>query len=154
MLLPQEKRLLDEVLEWKNVDEAILYLIKNYGKEFANAKLLLGTITDIVDTAIGKISEIASQQSQASYMLMLQREMEPDKSGTFFASMVPVCIARFPNGNSEGCCKAERDYFDLFLTLFRDKKQFSWERDETWANTFGYTSYLRLVERQLKGGKR
>lgn len=155
MLSPFEEKILDEILGWEDADAAIMYLIKNFAKaDMTNARMLLGTIPGIVDAAIGKVTEFAARHSQASYWLMCQREMEPDKSGMFFASMLPVCMARFPSGNSEGCCKAEKDYFDLFLTMFRDKKQFSWEKDKGWADMHGYTDYLLLVESQLKGEKK
>ena len=154
MLLPQEESVLDEILNWQDADEAVMYLIRNFAKNStANAQLLLSEIPKIAEAMLNRITEIASLHSQASYWLMCQREMEPDKSGMFFASMLPVCMARFPSGNSEGCCKAEKDYFDLFLTLFRDKKQFSWEKDKGWADMHGYTDYLRIVESQLKGVK-
>lgn len=154
MLLPQEESILDEILNWQDADEAVLYLIRNFAKNStANAQLLLSEIPAIAEAMLTRIAERASLYSQASYWLMCQREMEPDKSGMFFASMLPVCMARFPAGNSDGCCKAEKDYFDLFLTLFQDTKQFSWEKDKGWADTHGYTDYLRMVESQLKGGK-
>lgn len=153
-LSSKDEMLLDTILAHEDVDEAMMYLIKNYAKRStANAQFLLGTIPGLVDTAIQKMSEFAAMHSQASYWLMCQREMEPDKSGMFFASMVPVCKARFPAGNSDGCCKAERDYFDQFLSLFANKKVFSWEKDRAWADTHGYTEYLKLVEKQMKEGK-
>lgn len=155
MLLPQEESILDEILKWEDADEAVLYLVRNFAmNSTTNAQLLLSEIPKIAEAMLNRITERASIHAQASYWLMCQREMEPDKSGMFFASMLPVCMARFPSGNSEGYCKAEKDYFDLFLTLFRDKKQFSWEKDKGWADMHGYTDYLLLVESQLKGGKK
>lgn len=155
MITQYEEGLLNEILNWNDADEAIEFLIKNYAKgNVANARFLLGMIPGIADMAIEKMTEHASKHSQASYWLMCQRGMEPDKSGMFFASMLPVCIARFPNGNAEGCCKAEKDYFEQFLSLFQDKKQFSWEKDRAWADTHGYTDYLLLVEKQLNGGEK
>ena len=154
-LMDYEKSILSEIVEWEDADEAVTYLLQAYAKRSVdNARKLLGLIPGIADAAIEQVTEYASLHSQASYWLMAQREMEPDKSGMFFASMVPVCKARFPSGNSVGCCKAEKEYFDQFLMLFQDKKQFSWEKDKGWADTHGYTEYLRLVERQMKGGKK
>lgn len=154
-LMECERLFLDEVLKWKDADDAMVYLLQNYARGgVENVRLLLKAIPRIADVAIDQMAETVAMQSQASYWLMFQRNLKPDNSGTFFASMLPVCMARFPNGNSVGCCQAERDYFELFLTLFQDKKQFSWEKDKRWADTQGYTDYLRLVESQLAGGEK
>lgn len=152
-LLPTEEKTLDEILAWEDSDEAILYLIKNYAKRSVhNARLLLGTIPGIADAAMTQMAEQTAKHRAASYWLMCQREMPTDKGGMFFASMVPVCMARFPEGHAIGGCEAEKIYFDDFLTRFRDKKQFSWEKDKPWADMHGYTDYLQLVER-MNGGK-
>ena len=155
MLLLEEENVLDEILGWQDAEEAVLYLMQNFAKKrVANAQTLIEAVPGIVDAAIEKMAETVSMHTQASYWLMCQREMNIEQSSMYFASMVPVCMARFPAGNAEGGCKAEQEYFDLFLKLFTNKKVFSWEKDGSWANLCGYTKYLQLVEMQLSGGGR
>lgn len=95
----------------------------------------------------------ANDYSEAAHWLVVQREMEPDRTGMFFATMLPVCKVMFPNGNADGRSEAEKRYFQQFLDAFSDKKQFSWKRDRTWADLHNYTDYLQLVERQMGGNK-
>ena len=83
---------------------------------------------------------------------MQQRKMEPDKEGYFFASMLPVVMVLFPNGNCTGGTPAEKEYFELFLEQFRNPKIFTWKKDGKWAKDFGYDKYLRLVEEELRKG--
>lgn len=154
MITLYEKSLLDEILKWDDVEEAIDYLMSEYGKkDVYNVMHLIGQIGDLASTALEQKQKIANKYAEAAHWLMAQREMEPDKSGQFFASMLPVCQIMFPNGNAEGHTKTEKRYFQMFLDAFSDKKQFSWERDRVWADHFNYTAYLQLVERQMGGGK-
>lgn len=154
MITPYEKGLLDEILRWDDAEEAIDYLLYEYGKkDVQNAKHLIGEIGDIASTALEQKQEAVNKYAEAAHWLMAQRDMKPDKTGQFFASMLPVCIAMFPNGNAEGHRTTEKRYFQQFLDAFSDKAQFSWDRDRIWADHLNYTDYLQLVERQMGGSK-
>lgn len=150
MISPYEKRILEEILNWNDVDEAIDYLMAEYAKKgAANALHLLSRIGDIASVQVAQSEKRVVEYSQAAHWLMAQRELKPDKSGTFFATLLPVCKIMFPNGNADGYCEAEQRYFRQFLEAFSDKNQFRWDRDRTWADMYGYTEYLQLIERKM-----
>lgn len=151
MLLEQEKRTLQEILGWDDANEAVSFLIKQYAEQSVHhARELLEIIPKVADAALEKIGQVACDYSQAAGWLMCQREMEPDDTGMFFASMLPVCKTMFPNGKPANGSKAEMEYWKLFVSQFRKQKVFSWDRDRSWADQYGYTEYLELVERQLR----
>lgn len=150
MLSYEKQKKIMEILDWDDCDDAIEFMNNQYAfRNYANALRLIKSIASISDTLVNKMAEITSSYSQAAHWLMFQREMSVDKEGMYFASMVPVCMAMFPDGTADGKSMADREYFDLFVNLFKDKKQFSWKRDELWAKNNGYTDYLKMVERKL-----
>lgn len=153
MLLEQEKEMLLEVLKWDDASEAVGFLVKRYSEmSVHHARALLTLIPKVVDEAMGQIGKAAAANEQAAFWLMCQREMKPDNSEEFFASMLPVCMVMFPSGKPKGRSKAEMNYWNLFVKLLRNPKIFSWEEDQVWADHHGYTDYLKLVESQLKEG--
>lgn len=154
MLTLHEKSLLDEIVEWNDAEEAVRYLIESFaGKGYSNALHILGLIQDVGQVVVKKATERENDFHQAAWWLIAQREMKPDSSGILFSTMLPVCKAMFPNGNADRCSEVQKRYFQKFVDMLRDKKQFSWDRDKTWADTNGYTEYIRNVERQLRGEK-
>ncbi len=151
MLLEQEKQILQEILEWENVNEAVGFLIKQYSElSVHHARALLTVIPKVADEALERVGRVATDNAQAAHWLMCQREMKPDNSGMFFASMLPVCKVMFPNGKPKSGNKAEMGYWNLFVEQFQNPKVFSWKKDRAWADQYGYTEYLELVENQLK----
>ena len=154
MITPYEKGILDEILKWRDVAEVIDYMLAEYAKGGAtNVVHLLSRIGDLAGVQVAQSEKRVSEYSQAAHWLMAQRELKPDKTGSFFAAQLPVCMVMFPNGNADGHCEAEKRYFRQFLEAFSDKNQFRWDRDRSWADMYGYTEYLQLVERQMGGAK-
>ena len=151
MLTEKEEKWLRQIATSQNATDAVEFIVKEYSENGVdNALHLLNLIPKISEILVKKVSNVARNYSQAAFWLMCQREMEDDKDGTLFASMVPVCMAMFPSGNADGKSNAEKKYFEQFLHLLSDKKQFSWEKDKSWADMFGYTDYLRLVEKEAR----
>lgn len=151
MLSYEKQKKLMDILDWDESDEAVEFLNNQYAfRNYANALRLIKSIANISDTLVNKMAEVSGAYAQAAQWLLFQRKMNVDKEGMYFASMVPVCMAMFPDGTAEGRTLAEKEYFKLFVDLFKDKKQFKWARDAEWARTNGYTDYLRMVERNLE----
>lgn len=142
---------IQELLKSGEPAEVATLFVEEFTKDSVeNCRTLLKLIPTISDKAIQLMSKEVSIRSQAISMLLLESSMDLKRNeSTYFASMVPVCMTHFPEGNAKGRSKAERDYFSLFCKLLRDKKAFSWSQDKDWADTYGYTEYLKLVESQL-----
>ena len=147
-----EEMMIDEILLRENAKEIVKQLILKYaGLSVDNARELLGMISGIADEAINKVSEKADQNLDAAYSLLQQRCVSQDASEIYFAMMVPVCKALFSKGKCQnGSSIAEEQYWELFIKLFKNKKNFSWDRDKEWADMFGYTEYLRLLEENMQ----
>ena len=154
MLLPKEKAVLDEIIGWEDARSAVEYILAEYAsKGTENSLHILGQIQNIATILTQQADKKASDYYRAAWFLIAQRTMEPDQSGMFFSTMLPVCKAMFPGGKADGHCESMRRYFQQFLDMFRDKKQFSWEKDKKWAENNDYIEYLKLVEQQNGGAK-
>lgn len=150
MISIDEELMIKTLLSQENADDIVRQMVLKYAElSVDNARNLLSMVSGIADKAIKNVSEKASENAQAAFWLINQRKMEQDTNGTFFASMVPVCKAMFSDGTCDGRSRAEQEYWSLFLEQFMDKKIFSWERDKNWADSYGYTQYLKLVEENL-----
>ena len=154
MITLHEEGILKEILGWDDAEAALDYLMAEYAKKgSANARFLLSRIGDISGAMIAQKEKQIAEYSSAAHWLIAQREVGPYPSGIFFATMLPVCKVMFPNGNADGHNEAEKRYFQKFLEMFHDPKQFSWKDDKDWAIQNGYFEYLQLVERQMGGKK-
>lgn len=151
MLTCVQEVILHEVLKWNNAEDAISFLLRKYSEQSAdNAKFLLNAIPQVAELALERSRVVAVENANAAFWLICQRGMKVDNDGMYFASMVPVCKALFPEGKRKGCSKAESDYFDLFVKQFKNPNVFSWEKDKAWADSLGYTEYLKIIEKQLE----
>lgn len=132
-------------------EEVIRTIIQEYTKNsIENCQFLLNLIPNIANHSIHILNRENLGKSQAISMIMFQNIVDyKGNESTYFASMVPVCLTHFPEGNAKRCSEAERKYFELFCKLLKNKKAFSWDKDKKWADDYGYTDYLKLVESQL-----
>lgn len=136
-----------------NPKEVVRTVIIEYTKNSVeNCQFLLKLIPEIANHSIQILEKEKMEKSQAIFMMMFEQSVGIEENeDTYFASMIPVCMTHFPEGNAKKHSKAEENYFSLFCTLFKNRKAFSWERDKVWADSYGYTDYLRLVEKQMNG---
>lgn len=150
MLESVDKEFLDEILGLENCSQAIKYLISEYAKlSVTNASYLLRLIPEVSDIQLNLMAKESSDRYQAAFWLINQNYMTDDER-TLFASMTPICKVMFPSGNAFWKSIAMQNYFCKFMSLFRNPKAFSWNRDKTWAEQYGYTEYLKLVESQME----
>lgn len=139
------------LLSTYNPEEVVRTVITEYMKNSVeNCQFLLKLIPEIADHSIHLLNREVARKSHAISMIMFENAIDwKGNEDVYFASMLPVCITHFPEGNAKKCSEAERRYFNLFCKLFKNRKAFSWERDKDWADSYGYTDYLRLVEKQI-----
>ena len=67
---------------------------------------------------------------------------------SYFATMVPVCKTLFPDGYPKNGNLAEREYFNKFISLLKNKKAFDWNdhSDISWAKQYDYYDYLTVIK--------
>lgn len=147
------KLAIKSLLSTCNPEEVVRTVITEYTKNSVeNCQFLLKIIPEIADHSIHLLNREVLRKSEAISMVIFENAIDyKGNEEIYFASMIPVCLTHFPEGNAERCSEAERRYFNLFCKLFKNKKAFSWKRDKDWADSYGYTDYLQLVEKQMNG---
>lgn len=139
------------LLSTYNPEEVVRTVITEYMKNSVeNCQFLLKLIPEIADHSIHFLNREVLRKSEAISMVIFENAIDyKGNEDAYFASMIPVCMTHFPEGNAKRHSEAEKKYFKLFCELFKNKKAFSWKEDKYWADSMRYTEYLQLVEKQM-----
>lgn len=114
-----------------------------------NCQHLVELIPRIVDQQIRVYSEQILDYRQAANWLIVGRSMDKKDRHSYFASMVPIMKAMYPEGLSKNESLARIEYFEEFIGLMKDPKVFSLnsKEDIEWAKQFDYLDYLMFIYR-------
>lgn len=144
----ENEQKINELLSDENSELIMKFMINKYTNEsIQNAQIMLSYINDVVSNMM-KISATKIQDlNQASWMLLFQTQMDEDDIHSYFATMVPVVKTLFPNGYPENGNVAQKEYFNKFIKLCKNKKAFNWnkETDILWAKSYNYYEYLDMI---------
>ena len=140
------------ILEADNTNDCIDFLLTRYAEiSFDNAQYLLNKCQKLSEIAFAQCAEKSRRNEEAARWLVNLRKFKKDPETTL-AAMMPVCITLYPEGNADRYCKAEQEFFDEFKALLHNPKAFMWEDSGDWAESFGYSDYIRLVLGQEEHG--
>ena len=114
------------LLSTYNPEEVVRTVITEYTKNSVeNCQFLLKLIPEIADHSIHLLNREVLRKSEAISMIMFENAVDyKGNERAYFASMIPVCMTHFPEGNTERCSEAERRYFNLFASFLKIKKHF------------------------------
>lgn len=144
----QNRLKMDHLLMDNNVDLIIKTMIKEYTqKSIYNAQNLITYMNDIISNILNIVNNDVNQLTLAGQMLILQKEMNKSDVHTYFATLVPVMKTLYPDGLDDNASLAQKNYFNEFIDLYKNKKVFSWDNknDVDWANHYKYTDYLKMI---------
>ena len=114
-----------------------------------NCQHLVDIVPNIVNQQIRFYANQIVDYRQAANWLIIGRSMDKKDKQSYFASMVPIMKAMYPEGlsGSESCVRIK--YFEEFIELMKDPKVFSLnnKEDMEWAKQFGYLDYLMFIHR-------
>lgn len=114
-----------------------------------NCQHLVDTIPNIVNQQIRFYSNQITEYRQAANWLIVGKSMDKKDKPSYFASMVPIMKAMYPEGLSSNESCARIKYFEEFIELMKDPKVFSLDskEDVEWAISFDYLDYLMFIYR-------
>lgn len=114
-----------------------------------NCQHLVELIPQIVGQQIRFYSDQIIDYRQAANWLIIGRSMDKKDKHSYFASMVPIMKAMYPEGLSKNESLARIEYFEEFISLMKDPKVFSLNNKEDieWAKQFDYLDYLMFIYR-------
>ena len=114
-----------------------------------NCQHLVGMIPNIVNSQIKFYSTQITDYRQAANWLIVGKSMDRKDKHSYFASMVPIMKAMYPEGLSKNESLYRIEYFEEFISLMKDPKVFSLNNKEDieWARSFDYLDYLMFIHR-------
>lgn len=149
MISQEMKFILNMILSKENAEEIIDHLLCEYAKQSVdNARSLLNKCIKLSDIALSQCNEKKEQYHEAANNMVLLRSIQ-DPLSSKLALMLPVCKALYPDGKAnEKSSEAKKMFFKEFKETLNNQKAFSWEEDKEWADSYGYSDYIRLVKSQ------
>lgn len=149
-MVNQDVRLIvNMLLSNDNVDEIVDCLLSEYAQQSVdNARSLLNKCVKLSDIALFQCNEKKEKYHEAANNMVLLRSIQNSLS-IKLALMIPVCKTLYPDGKvNEKHSEAQKMFFKEFKETLNNHKAFSWEKDKGWADSYGYSDYIRLVQSQ------
>lgn len=114
-----------------------------------NCQHLVDVIPNIVNQQIRLYVNQITNYRHAANWLIVGKSMDKKDKHSYFASMVPIMKAMYPEGLSKNESLARIEYFEEFIGLMKDPKVFSLNNKEDieWAKQFDYLDYLMFIYR-------
>ena len=146
----KDVELIQNIVDRQDSKEFMDNLISLYCLQSAeNCQHLVNIIPNIVNQQIRFYANQITDYRQAANWLIVGRSMDKKDKHSYFASMVLIMKAMYPEGlsDSESCARIK--YFEEFIDLMKDPKVFSLnnKEDVEWAKQFGYLDYLMFIHR-------
>lgn len=146
----KDVELIQNIVDRQDSKEFMDNLISLYCLQSAeNCQHLVDVIPNIVNQQIKFYANRITDYRQAANWLIIGNSMNKKDKHCYFASMVPIMKAMYPEGlsNNESCARIK--YFEEFIGLMKDPEVFSLNNKEDieWAKQFGYLDYLMFIYR-------
>ena len=147
----KDVELIQEIIDREDSRDFIDKLISLYCLQSpTNCQQLVDTIPNIVNQQIRFYVNQITDYRQAANWLIVGKSMDKKDKHSYFASMVPIMKAMYPEGlySNESCARIK--YFEEFIDLMKDPKVFSLNNKEDieWARSFDYLNYLMFIYRK------
>lgn len=157
MLSSSEEKLLDLLINNNKASVYLKYMIINYAKSsLINANELLEYNNEILKIINNEYEKTLKETNTALHMSIVKQSFDKSDVHSYFAIMVPICKIKFPNGVTDSMSISEKNYFNEFIELYRNKKAFNWnsQSDVEWAKSYNYIDYLKSIyDKYIIGGK-
>lgn len=144
--------IVDQLMTRDNADEILKYAIKSYS-DATSSYDSMKTIVHMLEPMLDSIESDTRKYQAAAKWSIATQAMDADKDPVgYFAAMVPVVMALFPDGINGEASGASQWYFGTFLGLLADPKVFDFDskEDMSWAESFKYKEYLiKMKDRYL-----
>lgn len=150
MLSFEDVQLIQDIVTREDSKDFMDKLISFYCLQSSDScQHLVELIPRIVDQQIRSYSDQIIDYRQAANWLIVGRSMDKKDKHSYFASMVPIMKAMYPEGLSKNESLARIEYFEEFIGLMKDPKVFSLNNKEDieWAKQFDYLDYLMFIYR-------
>jgi len=156
MLSTEQEIIINEQLLKDNSSEFVKTLMNRYANTVENVSELLDYIPKLAEKQLRMKQSCLNQYSWGMNMLIVDRDIHPgkytkDDRHMRFCTLYYVCKIHFKNGNAEHNSVACRNFFNEFIEMLKEKKEFDYTNDKDWDwiySTAGGAEWLEDVIKQ------
>ena len=156
MLSMEQYKIIDEQLAKENVSEFVKTLLVKYGNTVETIGELLNYIPKLAEKQLEIKQKRINKYSWGIDLMIGDRYMHPgkykkDDAHGRFMMLFFACKAHFINGNSEHDSKAGKAFFEEFIEMLKEKKEFDYTSETDWEwiyTTAGGADWLESVIKQ------
>lgn len=156
MLTIEQYKIIEEQLSKENISEFVKELLVKYGNTVETIGELLNYIPKLAERHLEIKQKRINQYSWGMDLMIGDRYMHPgkykrDDNHGRFVTLFYVCKAHFTNGNAEHSSESGKSFFDEFVDLLKEKKEFDYNSEKDWEwiyTTAGGADWLESVIKQ------
>lgn len=156
MLSMKQYKIIEEQLLEDNSAEFVKALISKYASSVEKVGELLNYIPKLAEKQLNMKQNRINQYSWGMDLMIGDRHMHPEKykkddAHGRFVTLLYTCKAHFINGNSAHDSVAGKAFFNEFIGMLKDKKEFDYTSEKDWEwiyMTVGGADWLESVIRQ------
>lgn len=155
MLSLQQEQIITEQLSKENASEFVKELIRSYAVSVENISELLSYIPKLAEKQLAIKEAAIHQYSWATDLLIVDRNLHPHKykkgdEKNQFCTLLYTCKAHFKSGNSEGQSEACKQFFNEFIEMLKDRKEFDYTNEEDWEWAYNSAVCADWLESVIK----
>lgn len=156
MLSLEQYRIIEEQLSKETASEFVQLLIMRYADNVNRTSELLNFIPKLAEKQLEMKQEKIAQYSLATDLILVDRFLHPvkyNKNDLYakFCTLFYTCKAHFPLGNADKSSSAGKLFFNDFVNMLKDKKEFDYFNEDDWDwiySTAGGADWLESVIKQ------
>ena len=156
MLSLEQYQIIKEQLSKETASEFVRAIIISYADTVDKISKLLNYIPQIADKQLQMKQEKINQYSWATDLIIADRYSHPGKytkkdSHGRFCTLFYTCRVHFPLGNADKDSIAGKSFFNEFVDMLKDKKEFDYTNEDDWNwiySTAGGADWLEGVIKQ------
>ena len=156
MLSMEQYKIIDEQLAKENASEFVKTLLAKYGNTVETIGELLNYIPKLAEKQLEIKQKRINQYTWGMDLIIGDRYTHPGKykkSDTHnrFVMLLYTCKAHFKNGNTENSSVSGKAFFNEFVELLKEKKEFDYTSEKDWEwiyTTAGGADWLESVIKQ------
>lgn len=156
MLDIEQYQIIGQQLSKENASEFVRTLIGKYASSVEKTSELLEYIPKLAEKQLRIKQSLLNQYSWGMDMMIADRHSHPgkykkDDAHMRFCTLYYVCKTHFLNGNAEHDSIAGKDFFNEFVEIIKEKKEFNYTNEKDWEwiySTAGGADWLESVIKQ------
>lgn len=156
MLSMEQYKIIDEQLSKENASEFVKTLLVKYGNSVETISELLSYIPKLAEKQLTIKQKRITQYSWGMDLMIGDRYTHPGKYKKDdvhgrFVTLLYTCKAHFVNSNAEHDSVAGKAFFNEFVEMLKEKKEFDYTSEKDWEwiyTTAGGADWLESVIKQ------